>query len=179
MIENREPSSALAQHVASYQPRHVPSSTWACAAAEVRIAALRSASTVPRVRVVLPSLAAFAEWLVREGIAVDVDSLADALLIERYVQVGMRGKAPATRATRRSTLRQIAARIDPGFGPPPERIGYRRARAPYRSGKLRSSWSWPRHNRQRRGGAHARRSYPSAWDADSTDRTWPGSAAWT
>lgn len=78
----------------------------------------------------MPSLAAFAGWLVAEGEPVETATLTDLELIERYVQVGMAGQAEATRATRRSTLRSISARVSPDV-PRPEMIAYRRARAPY------------------------------------------------
>ena len=121
---------SVPEHIARYVPRHVSGRDWVAAGAGVRAAAQVVAVTLPTARVALPSLAAFGAWLSREGFCVDLDTLADADLIERFTQVGMPGRTEATRATRRATLRRAAARLRPE-APVPEAIAYRRARHPY------------------------------------------------
>jgi hypothetical protein len=87
-------------------------------------------------------LAAFAAWAWRDGVSLDVESLLDADLIERYVTVGMAGTAESTRATRRAILRRIARRVSPSLCelPAPEPIAYRRVRPPYTAKEVDGFW---------------------------------------
>ena len=123
-------------YVAAFTPRHLPDDVWAQIGPAVRAAAvvgLGSPSTAQRS---LSVLAAFGAWALRQGHTVDAALLANAALIDQYVESQAGGMADSSRATRRSILRRVAGRIDPAPVSAPEAIRYQGLRPPYTAGEV-------------------------------------------
>src|SRR5271166_5885119 len=96
--------------------------------------------TARRERAVLAGLARFCD---DEG--VEVDDIANALLVEAFCAKGLAGRATSTQGTYRSVLRQLAAKPQ-RFSPSVPHAGAP-ASAPYTGAERAELWSMARHQR--------------------------------
>lgn len=132
-MSRRSDPDDVTGYVSRYVARRVPSSTWLVIAEDVRRAVSAAATSLESAKTMCSHVAGYAAWLTGEGMPTGAESMSDLETIDRYVEVGMRGRPDGSRATRRAILRRVAERIDPFPRPRPEPLAYRFVRPPYES----------------------------------------------
>lgn len=128
-------SQALAEVIAAWRPRAVADQAARVAREMVAAAGPDNAS---RTKALLFACSKLATFAISVGLGTTKEVLFRPEVIERFVLVGTKDLAPATRRTLRTNLRHLARRVTPELAPGPVPLSRERAKAPYTHAQIAS-----------------------------------------
>lgn len=128
----------LERFLRNYHPNIEPE-TWQTCRPVVMEAARRYAPTgKDSLEKILYALSREAAWAATNGIPLTLEELLSADRIEKFVNTGLSGLSDSSRASVRSRLRRVAARlqVDPSFALPKAVLGHRDVAPPYSTAEI-------------------------------------------
>ncbi len=128
----------LERFLSSYRPQIEPDTWHACRPVVVEAARRYAPTGKDSLEKILYALSREAAWAAKNGIPLTLEELLSANRIEAFVNTGLPELNDGSRASVRSRLRRVAARlqVDPSFALPKAVLGHRDVAPPYTSAEI-------------------------------------------